>query len=230
MKKIITLFSLIFLSYASFAQWNYTGNAFFGTVRGIYFLNADTGFAVGSNGAISKTLDGGVNWDLQAPGTGLMRGVQFIDNDTGFVCGQYGQVFKTTNGGNSWSAIYNDGSTYFRAVEFVNASTGFLAGPSGMVYKSTNYGNAWASNSLGISDADVIQIGMADEMNGYLVCANGGFEHGYIFKTTDGGASWQQVYSSDTLGMLALAVVDQDTVYAGGNLQTIIKTTDGGIS
>lgn len=228
MKKIITLFSLIFLSYNSYAQWNYTGNAFFGTVRGMYFLNADTGFAVGSNGAISKTLDGGVNWDLQAPGTGLMRGVLFIDNDTGFVCGQYGQVFKTTNGGNSWSAIYNDGSTYFRAVEFVNASTGFLAGPSGMVYKSTNYGNAWASTSLGISDADVIQIGMADEMNGYLVCANGGFEHGYIYKTIDGGASWQQVYSSDTLGMLALAVVDQDTVYAGGNLQTIIKTTDGG--
>jgi photosystem II stability/assembly factor-like uncharacterized protein len=228
MKKIITLFSLLLLSYASFAQWNYTGNAFFGTVRGMYFLNTDTGFAVGSNGSISKTLDGGVNWDLQAPGNGLMRGVQFIDNDTGYVCGQYGQVFKTTNGGNSWSAVYNDGSTYFRAVEFVNASTGFLAGPSGKVYKSTNYGIAWVSTSLGISDADVIQIGMADELNGYLACANSGFEHGYIFKTTDGGETWQQIYSSDTLGMLALAVVDQDTMYAGGNLQTIIKTTDGG--
>jgi hypothetical protein len=124
--------------------------------------------------------------------------------------------------------VYNDGSTYFRAIDFVNASTGFSAGPAGKVFKTTDYGNTWNSLELGISDADVIQIDMVDENTGFLACSDAGFEHGYIFKTTDGGSSWNQVHADAAIGYLALAAVDDHTVYAGGNSQTIIKTTDGG--
>lgn len=63
MKKVILFFLCIFASTFSFAQWTWqnplpTGN----DLRSVQFVNANTGYIVGDNGEILKTINGGQTW------------------------------------------------------------------------------------------------------------------------------------------------------------------------
>jgi len=224
---LVLIFFLI--SHYSNAQWIQTGNAFFGTIRGMYFAGTDTGYAVGENGMIAKSTDGGLTWSIQNSGVSvLLRSVFFLDANNGFACGASGLFLKTSNGGSTWSLIYSNSGQYFRAVDFPNSQIGFLAGRSGTILKTINGGSGWTTHGLGIQNSDVIQLQMVDVNTGYATCSAADYTNGYIFKTIDGGSTWTQVYSNSSVGLLALAVIDADTIYAGGNQEKIFKSTDGG--
>ena len=69
-------------------------------LHGIDFPIPTTGFAVGFNGYILKSIDGGTNWLQQSSGTtAFLKAVDFIDSVNGYAVGDGGTVFKTTNGG-----------------------------------------------------------------------------------------------------------------------------------
>jgi photosystem II stability/assembly factor-like uncharacterized protein len=76
---------------------------------GIYFLNSDTGFVVGSNsagygGIILNTTDGGTTWTEQdIPTTKGLHGIYFIDENTGWAVGAWAVILSTTNGGETWT-------------------------------------------------------------------------------------------------------------------------------
>lgn len=62
---------------------------------------------------------------------------------------------------------------------------------------------------------------------GYLAC-NGG----YVLKTVDGGATWNEVHSATltTQNLNAVYAYDKDLVWVVGNNGVILKSTDGGQS
>lgn len=234
--KSIYFFSLYFLliHQSGHAQWTLVGSALDGTIRGIYFSSPDTGYAVGPTGSISKTSDGGTTWIPQSSGTSvLLRDVTFVNANTGYVCGAdsagAGTILKTTDGGATWTSSDNGVTSYCRTVDFPTPAIGFLGAAAGVIYRTTDSGNTWTSYNLGIL-SDVAQLQMADANTGYAVAAKNSYDNGYIFKTTDGGDTWLQVYNDAAVGFFALAVADGDTVYAGGESQTIVMTTNGGSS
>ncbi|MBK7856283.1 MAG: T9SS type A sorting domain-containing protein [Bacteroidetes bacterium] len=58
----------------------------------------NTGYIVGDNGKILKTIDGGTNWITQTSGTGnWLFSVYFPDATTGHAVGENGTILKTTN-------------------------------------------------------------------------------------------------------------------------------------
>ncbi len=65
-----------------------------------------------------------------------------------------------------------------------------------------------------------------NETTGF-VCGGEKIETGIILKTIDGGASWQQVYSS-SLALRDIAFVNDSLGFACGDSLLIVKTTDGG--
>jgi len=76
-----------------------TSNHFYG----VYFANANTGYAVGGNGKIIKTPNAGSSWTAQVSGSSRsLFSVYFTDANTGYVVGDSGTILKTTNGGGSW--------------------------------------------------------------------------------------------------------------------------------
>jgi photosystem II stability/assembly factor-like uncharacterized protein len=229
-KKIYFLFlCLLLVHQSSDAQWTFTATAFTGIVRGLFFTDVNTGYAVGSLGALSKTTDGGITWTAQPSGvTTDLRGVHFVNDNLGYISGASGVVLKTTNGGATW-ALTNAGIDIatLRAVDFTSADTGFIGGSAGIIYVTINGGVTWNSISLG-TGTDIIQLDMVNANVGYAVTCDPTFLNGYVFKTADGGHTWSQVYSNPNIGLLGLAVADANTIYAGGEAQTIVKTTDGG--
>ncbi|HSM62635.1 MAG TPA: YCF48-related protein, partial [Gillisia sp.] len=82
-------------------------------VESIYFFDSNTGYISGGfvlpdrQTFIYKTLDGGINWNLQLNlYGGVLFELSFINQDNGYVVGTNGGVFKTTNSGNTWEDCF----------------------------------------------------------------------------------------------------------------------------
>jgi len=99
-------------------------------------IDAQTGYAVGAQGTIIKTTNGGVLWVSQNSGTTRdLFSVNFpIDAQTGYaVGGVYGGtsriILKTTNGGASWDTLHPDTVGCLLGVHFPSGpDTGFVVG------------------------------------------------------------------------------------------------------
>jgi photosystem II stability/assembly factor-like uncharacterized protein len=72
------------------------GNA----LLGVSFTDTNRGTAVGKDGTIVRTTDGGATWVTQTSGTtSFLLGVSFTDANTGTAVGQNGTILRTTDGG-----------------------------------------------------------------------------------------------------------------------------------
>src|SRR3990172_6550568 len=84
------------------------------TLKAVHFVDADTGIAVGNDGVVLRTTDGGSSWDIRKMDDYLGHGwldifdlleITFTDKQTGWIVGlgYYGnQIYKTTDCGRSW--------------------------------------------------------------------------------------------------------------------------------
>jgi photosystem II stability/assembly factor-like uncharacterized protein len=82
------------------ANWTEQTSGISNALYSVYFINADTGYAVGDSGTIIKTTNGGELWTKQTSGTSkYLTSVFFVNSDTGYAVGAGGIILKTTNGG-----------------------------------------------------------------------------------------------------------------------------------
>jgi hypothetical protein len=66
----------------------------------INFINSNTGFAMGEEGELFKTTNGGSTWNQFSCGAACYLGaIAFTSPDTGYLVGSCGTILKTTNGG-----------------------------------------------------------------------------------------------------------------------------------
>jgi photosystem II stability/assembly factor-like uncharacterized protein len=113
------------------------------TIEDIQFLNLNTGWLVGADGAFRRTTTGGAvstAWTPQALFTGMdLRRVHFVSTTTGWIAGSdgvEGGVFRTDNGGATW------------VQEFAETITSGRTGPLAVSGRST--GVAYAVNGDGV--------------------------------------------------------------------------------
>ena len=67
------------------------------------FVDAETGWAVGTFGTVMKTTDSGETWRMQSTDTRApIRSVHFLDSNTGWAVGAQGVVLFTKDGGQTW--------------------------------------------------------------------------------------------------------------------------------
>ncbi len=83
-------------------------------VRGLFFHDADHGWAVGHRGFLARTDDGGRGWKVTEPITrALLRSILFVDTQHGFAVGDLGKragvLYATNDGGQRWR---QDGGPY----------------------------------------------------------------------------------------------------------------------
>lgn len=119
-------------------------------LRGVYFLNEFTGFAVGNNGTILKTANSGINWNvLQTNIPSLfLRDIYFVDSLTGFIAGSNGTLLKTTNGGDNWFNTLTGTSNDLQAVYFLDQRFGTAVGFDGIIIHTDSGGVITSSNTL----------------------------------------------------------------------------------
>ncbi|MBS1514301.1 MAG: T9SS type A sorting domain-containing protein [Bacteroidetes bacterium] len=189
---------------------------------------------VKSNNAFWKTTNRGQNWNSNSSFDQYMTTFNFTSYNTGYIIGTTGRIFKTTNAGDNWFSLNLNVGSNLNQIQFVNENTGFIVGSSpSCILKTTNAGQNWTVNSF---DGDgVFGISFINNTIGFALR-----NYNIIMKTTDGGASWDQLsslsypvrfikFTSERTGYLAVTnvvTIGMISYY----YPRIIKSTDYGNS
>ena len=106
---------------------------------GLDFADGRTGWAVGRQGAILETTNGGMYWRAQiARGwqmDSLLMSVQAFDGLTARATGYLGRSVLTTDGGTTWQGEETGTKEWLLASSFLTPTLGWVAGENGMVLK-----------------------------------------------------------------------------------------------
>lgn len=159
-------------------------------VRDITFVDQKRGWAVGNNGMVLTTYDGGWSWKKAYYGDGPMTsshlyGVSFVDADTGFIASYSDRnIYQTTDGGANWQPINPSVSTNWRDVSVAGRSV-YVAGNYGWVYYSHDAGNTW--NWSNTNQSTITKISAIDSKHAFASYAYG------VNYTRDGGNTWSVV-------------------------------------
>jgi len=104
----------------------------------VEMVDANTGYLVGSGGAVRKTVNGEWwTWTAQSSGTGkLLAGISCLNADYCFAVGEDGRVIHTTDGGANWGAENLGTNVSFFDVSTAGQRRAFVAGGNGSVMKS----------------------------------------------------------------------------------------------
>ncbi len=205
------------------------------SIQGIYFLNNSVGYLARNNRMVSKTTDGGYTWHTIMKDTTDTRvnnyAVQFLDENIGYVTGKFGShvsaFYKTTDGGATWDAQIGTLSEQINDLHFWNVNNGIVCGNDLLIALTTDGGSTWTNATInGALDAD-------DDIDGiYFYDENYGLAYGdELFKTTDGGHTWEYV-STDPyifdINSASILETPQHWMVVGSN--RVLETTDAGTS
>ncbi len=210
------------------------------SLRDVYFVTPDTGYVVGNVGVIIGTTNGGQTWthhDLANLGSSV-NGVYFQTGRTGLVT-QGDQIMRTTDGGQTWAVTYTyNGSLAiftFRFLKFTDATTGYaVGGYSGsfgnvaQVAKTTDGGQTWQllpSTANGVEMGGISAAAFPDAATGYVADIQD-----RLFRTTNGGESWEIVGQGNFGSIYGLYFTDALTGYGAGYGGNLRRTTDGGLT
>lgn len=105
-------------------------------LNAIWMVDANTGYAVGNEGTILKTEDGGSNWTAQTSGTTSdIYDVCFYDEDHGWA-GAISKKLYTSDGGDTWNIDPDpvEITTYY-GIHVVDRYNVWAVGGNGHIYK-----------------------------------------------------------------------------------------------
>jgi len=194
------------------------------TFNSIQILSLNTILICGNAGVMYK-IDNGLNIQMNRGTSQRLTNIT-TKNDTFYIVGENGTLLSVDNSGNQWNTINTGFTNHFYCMEWYNNSA-FIGGGtysnSGIILKSSDGGQTWSEIELG-SLKNVNDIELKNGF-GYFVGENGS-----IFKTIDGGTSWQASSSNITSSLYGVAVLNDNTAIAVGSPGKILRTTNNGVS
>lgn len=117
------------------STWSLASTGTIPFVYGIDMISSTSGFVVGDQGAIMKTVDGN-NWSPQTSGTtNILRGVSFVSATTGWVSGENGTILGTSNGGTNWNAEVSGTAVHLNSTFAYDTANAWAVGDSGTILK-----------------------------------------------------------------------------------------------
>lgn len=170
-----------------------------------------------------------------------LNSVSFINLNTGFSVGGSGTLLTTSNTGSSWQSISLNDTTYeLRKVFFKDQLTGFILGNSAItfpladslhsrLYKTTDGGIHWFIDLPRVIDVFLDNIEFVNTATGYLSGGLYSVGPNKVFKTTNSGNSWFEIYTGVNGSIQSQKFTDVNTGYLG-IMNKIYKTTDGGMT
>ncbi len=181
------------------------------------------GWAIGDDGTILKTTNGGSQWVIQtSPVIGFFNDVFFIDANYGWIVGNGGYILRTTNGGTTWENVKPSSfDGHLQGTFFLSKDTGFVIGP-GNILKTTDGGVTWIKKQHPLIYG--YDITFTDSKNGWAVGSGG-----TIIRAIDGGEQWYK-QTTPTSNYLYEVIFpgDDRNGWAVGNNGTILRTAFGG--
>nr|MDQ3048292.1 YCF48-related protein [Bacteroidota bacterium] len=180
----------IMISTNNGASWNNQATGTLEKFTGSSFSSVSNGFAVGTNGTISKY--DGANWNAETSGTSQsLNAVEALSSGNAIAVGN-NQTILFYNG-STWTPQTSPSTFDIKGIEFSSNLSGYAVGTNGRIIKTIDGGSNW---TMALS-------GVTEDFNGVTVqgpdsaWATG--TGGVVYTTSDNGASWIR-YSVGHLG------------------------------
>ena len=233
--KFIFVVTLISPLLYSQPQWTQLNSGTSAILTNLCFVSNNVGWAVGYDGEILKTTNGGITWNQQTSNTNTnLFSVFFIDNQRGWIGGAGGLLLTTTNGGNNWNtSSIGSGNEVVYSIDFSDEQTGYALVSQltpyyyGYIKKTSDSGSSWQTKYT-INGAAFLTVRAMQE----YCWAVGTSVAAY---STDYGNTWY-VDSPTSYWLLGVYFLKHQLGWAvggidnGNNVEIIMKTIDGGIT
>jgi M6 family metalloprotease-like protein len=196
----------------------------------VCFVDGNNGWAVGAQGVIIHTSDGGSTWNVQDPGSlsGMwesLMAVEFCDLNTGLAVGTSGLILKTTDGGSTWTKQASGAVATINGVHMMNPLTATVLGDgpcggAGNILRTNDGGATW-TNQNNPTGEYLYSVDYLDAKNGIGVGIDGA-----IAKTTDGGSTWIRQESGVRSVLRDVKFISPSSAIIVGDWGVILKTID----
>jgi photosystem II stability/assembly factor-like uncharacterized protein len=217
------------------------------TVSGLFShgqVRADSSSAyqesTAGTGLSGLSTSNGDTWTTGGPYGGYVNSLAMAATSPDVIyAGTESGVFKTTDGADTWTHVGLSG-TLVRVVQVAPLDSNTVyAGTDDGLYKSEDGGSNWVQEGLPGARVNAIAI---DPLDPDVLYAGTGWplwtitgEVVGIFKSTDGGDTWESKYDNGLDAVMTLLIDTNDSlsIYAGvrndlGDWRGLRKSTDGG--
>lgn len=200
-------------------------------LEAVAFADANTGYAVGEQGRIYSTGDGGAHWVARSSGAMNAYTLDFADAQHGWASLDRGMVARTTNGGAQWTNVEVQGFNrygYVAALGFADRQRGWATGTFtdvGMIAGTTDGGLTWNVQY----ERPFVFLQCLAAADAQTAVAAGNFGNGVplLVRTANGGQSWQEINTNLGLNRdIDFADPLNGWIVGGG----ISKTSDAGLT
>ena len=214
----------------------------------VFFISPDLGWAVGHDGNVLVSQNGGVNWELQRDGISAQALINEERAGRAKVLMEdlYQQVKAASDEDRAELEEALEEAAYaldnarealeetvyappLMDVWFANAELGWAAGAYGSLLHTHNGGRQWNDYSHKVGNADELHLnGVVGAPDGTLYLAS---EWGTVFRSSTNGESWEALetgYDGSFFGVLVNPVTS--SVFAYGLLGTVYRSNDRGES
>ncbi|MFC1569036.1 CARDB domain-containing protein [bacterium] len=219
-----------------------------GTGNRLYYVAAVSSleaWAVGFNGIILRTIDGGDSWtDVWHNNESThFFGVDALDANTAFVTGYTGDyiegtnvsvIYKTTDGGSSWTKVHEHANAWMNHVKMLDVVNGMAIGdPFQGIWKivhTTDEGNSWQQiPNTPAAELEAWSSGYSvfwlNRFKGWFGTSTSNY-----YQTVDGGNSWSQASIPELPLIHALSFNSTGIGMAGNREGQFVRTMDEGIN
>lgn len=210
-------------------SWKAVGTPVVRTLTGVAFNGDKLGVAVGHGGSLVRTEDGGNSWTAvpmdEAYGESLL-GVTALGDGKFAAYGAFGMYFDSLDGGKSWTrrtVISEEFENHISQVVPVGSK----------LWMVTEYGTI-ANCDAECTDFVQVPSPYTGSFFGMVVAQDGALVlfgmRGTIFRSADGGASWQKIETDTTATFNGGRALADGRIILVGNAGLVATSTDNGQS
>ncbi len=201
------------------------------SLTSVHFVDQRHGWAVGHQGVILQTRDGGDTWTLLKSDSSLesLFSVLFLNEKNGLAGGRFATLLRTRDGGQKWDMVrINDDPDAEELHVFDLFTDGkgkiYAASELGSVLVSNDAGATWQSLDTGFGGS--LWAGLADP-NGTVIVVG---MVGAIYRSDDYGDSWQNVTTDTKASFTDIVRMADGTIVAVGQSGVVATSKDNGKS
>lgn len=204
------------------------------TLNDIYMFDENKMVAVGDEGNLLSTSDGGTTWDFQENvlgNTNILRAVDFFNENNGIAIGNAGtsRPLYTTDGGETWNRANSSLGAGIYDVQMLSETLAYAVANQGKVFRTDDGGQSWEKIDTGHSGR-FFTLHFFDADNGFVAgCGGISCSNNILYRTSDGGESWEEVDPGVNVQLFDMQFINDDTGYVGSRGR-MIKTVDGGMN
>ncbi|MBK7096632.1 MAG: T9SS type A sorting domain-containing protein [Saprospiraceae bacterium] len=180
----------------------------YSTSNTIYIATGDRDASDNYSIGVLKSTNAGSTWNSTSLSFSLSSGKMvnrlLIDpnNNQILVAATSGGVYKTTNGGSNWTFL---SSNNFIDLEYKpdNFNTLYGSTKTGAIWYSTNGGSNWIQ-SLNLTSGRRVELAVSPNQTTFVYAVVAGTDNGLygVYKSSNSGTSFSQVFSGSTLNLL----------------------------